>query len=474
MAEGVVGVRLFQTFLGGEGEGGNPIIGPITNTNPEGGCGGGGAWDVQAGRFYESPLVRILVTDLDGIVVTTLDHLGMDRVILAKLNHPWQIECRVPSDHDEVNRHYAGDDLPYVSEGVRLVHVLFREADFSGTAAQGGPWVSRASGVVLHVEDAAETGQPYTRWTAWDPWQYLFRREVPRPDGTVLPRKGARWNDTRGNLIALQCLKRAIDNSSVSAPAGAQACFIDFGDGSRIGEGAQYQDWGGTSFYQGTIEQTDQLDFDVQRGKSVGEVWSDLVRTGTMDIVLTPIYDPKNRPGIIAEGSIYQQAGVQRNGAIFAWDMPGKSLVTIDREQEGSGRANKIRFFNGQGGKAVPLQTHAASVALFGDYWAQQFFVSQTKQVAVAAMAAWQLELRKEGQRTVNVTPTPERSPIPFVEYTIGDRVAVYASERFRETVGAAALTDTVVYQRVYGIPIEISNDALLRVRQLLCSPEGV
>ena len=54
---------------------------------------------------------------------------------------------------------------------------------------------------------------------------------------------------------------------------------------------------------------------------------------------------------------------------------------------------------------------------------------------------------------------------MPWTEYDLGDRVPVYASARLRKLLSG--------YQRVYGMPIQISDDALEHIDALLVSPDG-
>jgi len=165
--------------------------------------------------------------------------------------------------------------------------------------------------------------------------------------------------------------------------------------------------------------------------------------------------------------------------AIFAWDMPGRSVTGIDDLFDGLGRANVVQFYRGQGGSAVTQQTDAASIATYGEYWAQQFFPAQeTPTAAVIAIAEQQLELRKTVKQTLTINPAPTRAPDPFVDYGLGDRVPVYASNRLRQTVGDPSGTplttiQSIDFQRIYGIPVDIDDNGTETVRQLLVGVVG-
>jgi hypothetical protein len=109
----------------------------------------------------------------------------------------------------------------------------------------------------------------------------------------------------------------------------------------------------------------------------------------------------------------------------------------------------------------------AASVTKFGQYWAQQVLPGVIDPVGLVALQDFQLELRKDGRTTVQMSPTPERSPCPFQEYNLGDRVPVYASgDNFRQVLSG--------YVRIYGFPIDISDDALERVQGMILLPQGI
>jgi hypothetical protein len=87
------------------------------------------------------------------------------------------------------------------------------------------------------------------------------------------------------------------------------------------------------------------------------------------------------------------------------------------------------------------------------------------------SLAAEQLRLRKSFKETLTVNPAPERSPEPFVDYYLGDRVPVYVSNRMRQALPAGVLP--FAWQRIYGIPVEIDDNGVETVRELLVGPVG-
>jgi hypothetical protein len=399
-----------------------------------------------ASRFFEGYRWRFLFTDLNCVTTTWADGLLTSRTISKTLGQPTTIEAQVVSDDPRVNTIFS-DGYPLVAQSNRLCFAFRREG---GTP----PWVCRAAGILMSPEDQGTTDIATTHFTAYDPRQLLAARPCMTADGTLPGSPGLRFFDTTGDQIVTTLLERTIANEG--------GCFIDAGVAH-----------GGTLFWGGTIETTDPIDFTIQQGTMVGEAWSTLEQTGNLDIVLTPIYDPLRRPGYTHELSVYRLAGTERYGAIFGWDRLNRAVAQIERMHDGTPGSffNKVQYYAGQGGPPVPLTgplVNTESVAAFGSYWAQQFFPALTDTdptgAAVLALAAQALVLAKQGKRTLTITPTPERAPVPFLAYDVGDRVPVYASSRLRVTADGL--------QRVQGMPIQIADDDIERIGGLLCSPD--
>ena len=372
------------------------------------------------------PLWRFLITDLGGVGITLLDHLASDRMVTLKLNEAAEVTGTVPSDSDYVNRLHT-DGFPLLSEGVRQLYCFRRESETP-------PYYTiRASTLVMQMNDAAASDDARSRFTAWDPWQYMMMRPVLQSsaatggtyvDGDLIDSAGLIYGAAQtAGAIALDMINTTIAFADAGAPAAAQLLFL-----RTITNDGLTDPFGGTGYK-------------IEQGTSLGQALQDLCATGYMDILLTPVYDSAS-PGalcdldILSQSSPYLGAGVFNYNAIFAWDMPGRSVTGIDDMFDGLGRANVVQFYNSQGGPAVTQQTDATSIASYGEYWAQQFFPAQTEAVAVVAMAQQQLELRKNYKQTLTINPAPTRAPDPFVDYGLGDRVPVYASNRLRQTVG--------------------------------------
>lgn len=403
-------------------------------------------------RFYQAPDWRFLVTDLDSVAVTFLDRLASERQIEYDLNTPTEIMGIVPSASPEINiLHDDGD--PFLSEGNRLLYAFRRE---DGTP----PWVCRAAGPLLLVEDTGEPEVSRTQFTAVDPWGYLYNRLCVDADGDLPNENGLRWTNTPVGEIALQLLKNTIVNEgSVGLDAGTT--------------------WGGTASYGGYINgSTTAIKYVVDRGKTVGEAWEDLCATELMDLEVVPIYDPVNRPGYTAELNVYKQPapalqprGQERPDAIFTWKKPPRTLSGISRKLNGRERANWIQFYTRLGSVRAGTQIDAASIAKYGQYDFTQFFPDQIKKNRAEEWSIAQLNLRRRGVRSVSPIPAQQQPPFLWDEFFVGDLVPVYAPNDLREKLPMADAPD--VYERVYGITISVSDGTEI-ISDVRVSQDGI
>ncbi len=385
-------------------------------------------------RFFTGFPWRFILTTLGGETVTSLERLASNRTVTFSLNQPAQTAGQVPSDDPRVNITDVelGLDAPHLSFADRLIYGFRRE--------QRNPdlWVCRFAGIPLQIEDAAQADQPYSNYTAYDPWQYLYQRKVMNGTGLVGP-GGISWTGTRGDVIVQELLDNTIG--------------VD-----------------GTAYIElGTFEATAQIDINLQQGSSVGDALKQLVQTGTLDIWFEPVYDTA-KPGVCCTVHVYAQKGTTQDGAPFAWDT-SRFVNGISNLLDGAQLANDVQFYNGQGGPPVTAAVDAASQARYGVWSTQQFFPAQTVVAAVEAMAALQLDLRKQGRRSVTITPNPLLSPKPFIDYSLGDKVPVYATTRLRQEIPWS--NSPTVYQRIYGIPITLGDDGVETVQRLVASPDG-
>jgi hypothetical protein len=406
---------------------------------------------------FASPFWRIFVADLAGNGITDYSRLASDRVCDVVLDGPLTLEGTLPSDNAQVWLPYTTDGYtdPYLNEGTRLMWGFRRESDESPY------YVPRAATLVQLVEDTAEQDNARTRFEGWDPWQYLFSRPVCDVAGVLPDEDGLEFP---ANTPVADIITSLLDNTI----ANHGHTYIDAGLA-----------FGGTVYYTGTLDTSMVVSvtetYTIQQGTTVGQAWKDLTNMGVCDIYLEPIYDPFNRPNYLVQLNVVPERGFIREEAIFAWNQPGRSIVGLSRTEEGAGRANKVQYLAGPGGTAGPgaLQTDAASVAKYGQYWAQQFFpgaIGTGGPVKVTALAQTMLALRKNGKTTVTFSPAPERSPRPWLDYGVGDRVPVWAAtSKFRKLLGEGSTQ----YQRIYGWRLNISDDALETVDPMLTSPES-
>lgn len=442
------------------------------------------------------PLWRWAVTDLGGTVLTFLDRLASDRLVQPNLNAALQMSGTVPSDSPEINILHT-DNFPFLAEGVRQLYGFRRENDtiVPGTSCDAhGYYTLRAATLILQITDESGSGDARSRFSAWDPWQYLLYRPIYRlvdAVETLLPQQGHTYSTTwTMDQVVIDILTNMHDAADASDPNAA----VKYG----------FIDWGWSAFYGDCTDSQIQTcatsadGWHIEPGTSVGQALQDICAAGYMDIVLTPIYDPVNRPGILCELSIFAQnsdpdsgAGSRNYAAQFAWDAPGRSLVGFTDLFDGTERANEVQFRNGTAGPLVTLQRDATSVGVYGEYWTEQSFPGQTQAVAVEAIAAEQLVLRKDYKQTLTVNPAPERSPEPWVDYMVGDRVPIFIGKAQRGGyvlgdnptrgalppgfTGAVPVPDpaTFVWQRVYGIPVSIDDNGVETVSELLVGPIG-
>lgn len=398
-------------------------VGPTVASGSGGGASpdsGGGSLPGGA-RFFESPRWRTLITDMpcaansfSQATIIFLDRRMFSRSASYVLDGPATFSGSVASDDPKVNRIYDGDgkDDPAVAEGTRLLY-CFRQEDPTGLI----PWSIRFSGPILQLTDRTDSDRPVTDILAYDPWQYLYSIPVVTATGETLGPNGLNFIDTRGSDIAATLLFNALLNLP------DMLNLID----------------AGTVFWGGTIEDTAKIsNWHIDQGRTLGEAWDDLVATQSMDIMLTPIYDPINRPGICVELSIFAQAGNNRFNAVFGWDKFTGSLTELTRLKDGTSRANTQDWHAGQGGPSVGTLTDATAVAKYGAYWRTQFVTSNPIKTSVALIAQQQLQLEKNGRETLTLRPAPERGPFPFTEWYLGDCIFPYASTRFRQAVDSS------------------------------------
>lgn len=391
-----------------------------------------------APALVRAPPWRFAVTTLATETLTFLDRIAYKKQVVFTLNKATSMSGTVDSDNPEIFIPHTDGDA-FLSEGNRLLYCFRREG------AQPTPWRIRAAGIILQINDIVEQDQPKSAFVAYDPWQYLYSRPCVKSDGSLPDESGLIFSGQRGDEIAHAIIKRTIDaHGSVFTDIGAD---------------------GGTAFYGGTLHSTPQLDIQFVQGTTVGEALTQLAETAGIDIFFSPIYDPLNRPGYIAELNIYNQQGSIKRSAVMGWDKPGRNITTLDRMEDGTQRANVAQYFRTNSIPVGAVQD-VVSETKFGQYWSTQSFPSDFPASYVEALAAEAVLVRKSHPTTVRVTPAPEMAPVPFAEYFIGDQLPVIASKRFRKPLSVLA--------RVYSLPIDINDNCIEQVEALEFSSDAL
>lgn len=392
----------------------------------------------------QSPMWRVIVTNLASETISILDRVAADRHVHPVLGAPnWQ-SFTVPSDSPLVNIPVDGGD-PYVAEGNRLVYWFRQESNVSVDPY----FTCRAAGTVLQVEDTAQQDDARTKVVSFDTWGLAAKRPACSPDG-YRPVPFGPWDGiyppgtTVGEIIVAQ-----FNNSE--ANNGPLRCILD------------------PDNVESTLPWSDTTEYVITGGMSVADVWTAMVNTGKCDLVFKPFYDPVGNPGVTHSLYVYQEAGADLPDQIFGWDRAPHSLLALSRMFDGTQRANKVALGAGTGAEygVHDVVEDTASIAKFGESWVQQALPNVIDKVGLSSLADFQLSLRRNGRQTVQMSPTPERSPCPFQEYDLGDRVPVYASRsKFRQELTG--------YVRIYGFPIDISDDALETVTGMILLPQGI
>lgn len=377
-----------------------------------------------------------MLTTLATRTLSYLDGIATQQAVVRTLNKPMKAEGRAPSDDGRINLVHTDGD-PYLSMNNRLLYGFRHEPQ---AASSDPPWICRFGGILMQPDDEAQTEDGMSHYAAYDPWQRLMQIPVVRDDGT-LPVNGLFYKNKRGSQIAVDLLANA--DAAFGSPFGLHIDYGQFGIASTA-----------------IIENTAFIDMHFDQGTSLGDAWSALCDQG-IDINLDPVYDPLFRPGITSRLRIEQVAGSQRDHAIFAWDKPGRSTVGISRLKDGARQANKIIYYGSQGVAAAP-QSDAPSIAKYGQQVEQKTISGQPVKAAVELIAQGELQARKNGGLTLTLDQSPEPSPIPLLDYDVGDVVPVYASTRLRQEIANL--------HRVYEIPLDIGDDGRESAKKILVS----
>lgn len=410
-------------------------------------------------RFYQGYPWKFIFTDLSSVVTTWALGLLTNRTVVRTLSEAGVIDFSVWPDDIRVNEIWT-DGYPRLAQTIRMVHAFRREGNGpNGLPGDTAPWRIREAGILMSPEDQGTPDIPLSHFTAFGPRKYLDARPCVDAAGR-LP----------GPLGFTNLFLGAADGATLAAVLLANTIAdVTYGGPVHIDAGTAY---GGTPYWAGTIDPTVPIVFQVQQGQTVGDAWQQLEATGTMEIVLNPIWDPVRRPGYTHELSIFALAGSHRRSAVFGWDKMNRAVTNISRQHDATPGSffNIVQYYAGQGGPPVPPTplVNLASQNDFGSWWSQQFFPNQVSSDPLASsvyyLAVLALQLAKQGKRTVTMLVTPERAPVALLDYDIGDRVPVYATNRLRAPIAGLI--------RVQSIPITITDDGIEQVLALLLSPD--
>lgn len=449
-----------------------PFVPPVSGSGPglTGGCG------LPGRRFFESYFWRFVIANLNCETITMLDRLASNRHITKTLGDAMESGLSAPSDNIRVNLPYTDGD-PKLDEGTRILFGFRHE----GT----GVWQCRSSGIIMQAHDFQDGDTVMTDITAWDPWRYLDFLPIINPEQIVDPTvslQGVKyWSSTysgkpKPSNVADWTVDQVIINQLTLAEFYYNPLFIDYG---QTFNGVTYHNPipNGPVVFPNGIQ-----GIGFANGQSVGQALRDCIPDsgrGYCDIVLQPVYDPENRPGIISELSIYPRvdpstgkisngfgAGTQKNNVIMSWDRTPSTLSAIDRLQDGTQRANNIQNYHSRGGPPVPLKLDPVSLAKYKAYFHTQFFPIQGGQVEeLEDLATAALLFRQSGVETLTMTPTPERAKVALLDFDIGDTVQVFSSVNMRKPIFS--------YYRVHQIPIQITDEALESVQAMTVKKAG-
>lgn len=421
----------------------------------------------------ESPFWRFIVTDLASSTLTMMDKLASSRSCLFNLNAPSEASGYVPSDSQPIYEEHT-DGYPFLNEGNRLIYGFRRE--YAPNTVET-PWTCRFAGRVELLEDASRENDARTHYTAYDPWRWWHNIYFWENEGGSVFSRDFTWRGyTAAQIVTFLLNWCAYGNSSVDGlifpPGQISVTPPLINTGTLYPLGVAYIktgfpiDWDPIDAFTGGEDVIDS--FTMPKGTSLGEALEMLCNAAYCDIEMLPFWDPINYPGVMCLMNVHNQMGHDRFSAVFSWDMPGRSIVQISDLFSGTERANIINNFNEQGGKPISLLTDEVqdtdSIETYGSYESQHFNPGPATYWGGKELnhflALSELELRKVGKRTVTVSPMPERSPRPFNDYYLGDRVPIYASSALRESISGVS--------RVYGIPVEISDNSLEKITQLI------
>lgn len=149
------------------------------------------------------------------------------------------------------------------------------------------------------------------------------------------------------------------------------------------------------------------------------------------DLVETPV--DKTNGGLVTLVPV-ENAGVDRPQAVFAWQVPPRTLKGITRLEDGNETVNVLVAIGADDGKGDAVRytyRDQASVNDIGEFWDTQTWSFAKDAATLAALAAAYVKKRTQGLFTYSVKPQ-RGSPMAFDDFGKSDTVRVWSSWRLR------------------------------------------
>jgi hypothetical protein len=378
--------------------------------------------------FTPTAAWRLVIGDLNGRPISVISTLARQKQIVAQLNRPMQASFVVAGDDPRVNSLHS-DGLPYLWPGARTMKWYRKE----GTA-----WVLRFAGYIWSINPAerdSDSSVVDIAITCFDPFQRLMKRLCRNAAGSYA--STVTFTSTPGATIAKTLVDRTI---------------LYGGDVGIATSGT----FGGATTPQ-TVKYDQQF---------VAQALIDLTNTMTLDLIIQPV---DRFDGTLASMGAIAQRGVDRPAVIFGYDAIPHSALGFNRSLSMDEFANDITLYSGptSAGKKL-LSAHRASAnskTTYGTYEDAQVLTEITEQDFLDTIADTEIQLRKNPRDLVAIRPVPGRSPSPWLDWWLGDRI-------FTEWSNNTGATGSG-YQRIYGATIDIADQGFETISELLVSADA-
>jgi len=371
---------------------------------------------------------RVVICDLTGTAITTVDGIASDKTISYQLNRPDQMTFTVPADDARVNTSHTDGD-PYVSCSNRVV---------KGYRLESGVWTLRFAGPIMQLQDSGDEKSTSTAVTAYSPHQVLYNRLCRRTTSSQVTAgqiDTTTYTSIAGNTIAKEQVDQAI--------ASAGGCFIQT---------------------TGTFATTSAQTVTFEEGTTVGAALEVLTATKTMDVIFDPV---DGVSGVFATMGVSAARGSTKTAAVFGYGAANFCVQSISRLLNGSELANSLRVAGGRpaAGHTWPTGTasDSSSETKYRTYEAWHLADPDISDLTfLGTLASAELALRKQPKEYLSITPFAELAPSPFTDYFLGDTIQIWTSANLRQAVTGS--------QRVYGITLSLDEAGFERVSEIVAA----